>query len=37
MYRPNPSDDFPDFIIGLEGFAEGRHLSADKLSREILS
>jgi hypothetical protein len=25
MYRPNPSDDFPNIIIGLDGFAEGRH------------
>src|SRR6476646_2765491 len=25
IYRPNPSDDFPDVIIGLNGFAEGGH------------
>lgn len=31
MYRPNPSDDFPDIIIGLEGFAEGRHRPDDVL------
>ena len=31
MYRPNPSDDFPDIIIGLEGFAERRHRPDDVL------
>ena len=31
MYRPNPSDDFPEIIIGLEGFAEGRHRPDDVL------
>ena len=31
MYRPNPSDDFPDIIIGLDGFAEGRHWPDDVL------
>ena len=31
MNRPNPSDDFPDIIIGFEGFAEGRHRPDDVL------
>ena len=31
MYRPNPSDDFPDLIIGLNGFAEGGHRPDDGL------
>ena len=31
MYRPNPSDDFPDVIIGLNGFAEGGHRPDDVL------
>jgi hypothetical protein len=31
MNQPNPSDDFPDIIIGLNGFAEGRHRSDDVL------
>jgi hypothetical protein len=31
MYRPNPSDDFPDIIISFEGFAEGWHRPDDVL------
>jgi hypothetical protein len=31
MYRPNPSDDFPNLIFGLDGFAEGRHRPDDVL------
>jgi hypothetical protein len=31
MYRPNPSDDFPHLIFGLDGFAERRHRPDDVL------